>query len=112
MAHPYFSQLQELVRDVGLGDSDIVCKHFFSGAGLYARGKMVATLSPKGLAFKLSKHRCDQVLSEGLAIPLCYFSKSPVKRSYVLFPDVAELSTEDLRGYFQECVLMSAQDAA
>ena len=112
MAHPYFSQLRDLMNEVGLSDPDIICKHFFSGAAIYARGKMVASLSPKGLAFKLSKPRCDQVLSEGIAIPLCYFNKSPAKRGYVLFPDADQLNDDELRGYFNECVSTSAKDAA
>ncbi len=112
MAHPYFSQLQKLMSEVGLGGPDFVCKHFFSGAAVYARAKMVATLSPQGLAFKLSEPRCEEVLAEGHAIPLCYFKKSPVKRNYVLFPDADQLDMDEIRGYFQECVSTSEHDAA
>lgn len=73
MAQPYLSQLQELLAEVNLGDTELVCKHFFSGAAAYANGKIVASLSPKGLAFKLSECRCDNVLSAGIAIPLQSF---------------------------------------
>ena len=111
MAHPYLGQIQELVNDIDFGDSDIECKHFFSGAAVYADGEIVASLSPKGLAFKLSESRCAAVLLEGLAIPLRYFEKSPVKKDYVLFPDSDQLPKEGLESFFQECVLTSSKGA-
>jgi hypothetical protein len=86
MVHPYLGQIQDLVSDIDFGDADIVCKHFPSGAVVYANGKTVVSLSPKGLALKLSDSRCAEVLSEGLAIPLRYFEKSLVKRGDVPLP--------------------------
>ena len=59
MAHPYLEQLQILVRNIDRGDVELVSKHFFSGAALYADGKICASLTPAGLAFKLSQQRCD-----------------------------------------------------
>jgi TfoX/Sxy family transcriptional regulator of competence genes len=112
MAQPYLSQLQEIANDVGLGEGELVCRHFFSGAALYARGKIIASLSPNGLAFKLSHARCDEVLSEGIAVPMCYFRKSPAKRGYVLFEDVDQLSKDDIRRYLQECIATSRRNAA
>lgn len=111
MAYPYLDQLQELVDNVDLGDSDVVCKHFFSGAAAYLNGKIIASLSPNGLAFKLSASRCAEVLSDGLAIPLRYFDKSPVKKGYVLFPDVDELGNGEIANFFRECVLNSTQSS-
>lgn len=107
VAHPYLKEIRDLLAEVGLGDSELECKHFFSGAAAYANGKIVASLSPKGLAFKLSEHRCSEVLTGGLAIPLRYFDKSPVKRGYVLFPDKNGLSKDELRSFFRECILTS-----
>lgn len=112
MAQPYLSELQEVLADINVGDTELVCKHFFSGAAAYANGKIVASLSPKGLAFKLSERRCDSVLSEGIAKPLQYFERSPVKRGYVLFPDKEQLSKSELEEFFRECVLTSTQNAA
>lgn len=109
MAHPYLEQIQELVSEFNLGDSEIVCKHFFSGAAAYANGKIIASLSPKGLAFKLPESRCAEVLSEGIATPLRYFEKSPIKRGYVLFPEIDQLRNVEIEGFFEECVLASAQ---
>lgn len=112
MAHPYLGQIQELINDIDFGNSDIECKHFFSGAAVYANGIIVASLSPKGLAFKLSESRCAEILSMGLAIPLRYFDKSPVKRGYVLFADKGQLRKAEIESFFQECVLASTRDAA
>jgi len=112
MAQPYLNQFQEIVSDAGLGDAGLVCKHFFSGAALYARGKIIASLSPNGLAFKLSDARCEEVLSEGVAVPMCYFRKSPAKRGYVLYRDVDQLSTDVIRRYLQECIATSEQNVA
>lgn len=112
MAHPYLGQIQELVSEIDVGDSEIVCKHFFSGAAVYANGKIIASLSPKGLAFKLTEPRCAEVLSQGTAVPLRYFEKSPIKRGYVLFTDKNQLRKVEIEGFFRECILTSAQDAA
>jgi hypothetical protein len=108
MAHPYLSQLQELVVSAGVDDTGTVCKHFFSGAALYAHGKIVASLSPKGLAFKLSGSRCESVLSEGVAVPLRYFENSPVKQGYVLFANIDQLKNDDIRRYFLESISVAA----
>lgn len=63
------------------------CKHFFSGAALYADGRICITLTPVGLAMKLPQEAGDKLLASGKAEPLRYFAKSPVKKGYVLFPD-------------------------
>ena len=112
MAQPYLDQIKKLVSNIDLGDSDIECKHFFSGAAVYANGKIVASLSPKGPAFKLTETRCTEVLSKGVAIPLRYFEKSPVKRGYVLFQDKDQLRNVEIEGFFRECVLTSSNGAA
>jgi TfoX/Sxy family transcriptional regulator of competence genes len=91
MAAPYLTNLQDLV-DASLGASagQVTCKHFFSGAAAYLDDKIIATLSPVGLAFKLSETSCQRHLNAD-AIPLRYFPKSPVKRGYALFDDYADL---------------------
>ena len=102
MAHPYLEKLQNLVDEIVPGHTDIECKHFFSGAAAYTEKKIFASLTPKRLAFKLPESRCDQILSDGLAEPLRYFDKSPVKRGYVLFAAHEKLATSELRKYFLE----------
>ncbi len=94
MAEPYLTNLRLLVA-VGLGtdDAGITCKHFFSGAAVYLDDKIIASISPVGLAFKLDDESCRRELG-GSAVPLRYFPKSPIKRNYVLFEDVDSLPGE------------------
>ncbi len=104
MAHPYLEQLQSLIRIVNRDDVDLNCKHFFSGAALYANANFCASLSPAGLAFKLGKQRCKELIQRQVAIPLCYFEGAPTKSNYALFPDPDELSDSSIGAYFNECI--------
>ena len=110
MAHPYLEELRQLLHNVGLEDSDIVCKHFFSGAAGYTAGKIFTSLTPKGLAVKLPESRCEKLLSNNLAEPLRYFDKSPVKRGYVLFPAYEDMKKSELKQYFLESKTAIEQD--
>ncbi len=38
MAQPYLDDLTELAGDIDSGGIDLDCRHFFSGAALYADG--------------------------------------------------------------------------
>ena len=112
MAHPYLEELRQFLFDVGLEDSDNVCKHFFSGAAVYTGEKIFVSLTPKGLAFKLPESRCEKLLSKGPAEPLRYFDKSPVKRGYVLFPAYKDMKKSELKQYFLESKSAADQNAA
>jgi len=112
MAHPYLVQLQNLIRDVGIDDPDVVCKHFFSGAAAYKHGKIFASLTPKGLALKFSDPMCMDLLKSEFAEPLRYFDNSPVKRGYVLFPEYSKLAEKKLKQYILESISGAAQDSA
>jgi hypothetical protein len=88
MAEPYLTDLRELVdqwlgadRDVGA----LECRHFFAGAAAYREGVIVASLTPVGLAFKVSAGVHDELLSRRVAVPLRYFPEGPIKHNYVLF---------------------------
>ena len=104
MAHPYLKQLQDLVGTINHGDVELVCKHFFSGAALYADGKICASLTPAGLAFKLPQQRCKDLIDSRIALPLCYFEGAPKKTNYALFPELDELSSKSISAYFNECI--------
>ena len=110
MAKPYLERLQQLLNDVDLGNSDVVSKHFFSGAAAYISGHIFASLTPKGLALKFPESRCKIILVNEFAEPLRYFDKSPVKRGYVLFPDYGKLEINELKQYFLESKSSAAQD--
>jgi hypothetical protein len=79
--------------DNGIGRLD--CRHFFSGAAAYRRGSIVASLTPVGLAFKVSTDVRVELLSSGRASPLRYIPDAPVKRDYVLFASASDVMPED-----------------
>ena len=89
MAEPYLSQLRALIAECGLDQavgSDLVCRHFFSGAAAYYDGAIFMSLSPVGLAIKLPE-RDRTILMDAGGRPLRYFPKAPVKKDYVVVPD-------------------------
>ncbi len=104
MAQPYLDQLRELVVSLQPDNSDLMCKHFFSGAALYVENKLCASLTPKGLAFKLPKSHCDQLIQKGKAVPLRYFDNSPIKQSYILLPEPERISDAEKSDYLQQCI--------
>ena len=89
MAKAQLGALQALVDRI-LADQcaagAIECKHFFSGAAVYSDGHIFMTLTPAGLALKLSEHDRAQLAALG-AVPLRYFANAPVKKDYVVLPD-------------------------
>ncbi|MCZ6619135.1 MAG: hypothetical protein O7E57_13495 [Gammaproteobacteria bacterium] len=108
MAQPYLDQLEKLVCSFAPASHDLICKHFFSGAALYVQQRICASLSPKGLAFKLGNSRCENILAHGKAVPLQYFDNAPIKRDYILLPDVQNLDDTDIIAYFEECVVYAS----
>ncbi len=80
------------------------CRHFFSGAALYADGRICITLTPVGLAMKLPEASGAKLLKSGKAEPLRYFPKSPVKKGYVLFPDGGRRITKALSNNMIESI--------
>lgn len=61
MAEPYLQRLITMLRETRPPKPrgvQLVCRHFFSGAALFADSVMCASLTPAGLAVKLS--RCSR----------------------------------------------------
>ena len=110
MAQPYLDQLRELVSSIGPNNRELNYKHFFNGAALYVRHNICASLTPKGLAFKLSKFRCEELIGQGKAIPLRYFDNSPIKQGYILLSDFRELSDTVISAYLEECMAYVASE--
>lgn len=104
MAQPFLDRLEHLVLAVSGDHSGLACRHFFNGAALYSEKRICASLSPRGLAFKLPNQRCEQLIAAGRASPLRYFDTSPVKQGYILLPDYQCFSETELCCYFNECV--------
>jgi hypothetical protein len=100
MAQPFLAKLETLVSLHLPDEADLACKHFFSGAALYASGVMCASLSPVGLAFRLPADLRSELIDCGAATKLKYFAKSPIKKGYVLFSDIDNVSDADIARYF------------
>ena len=94
MAQPYLEKLSRKIRILELVDSDDIsleCKHFFSGAALYANGKICASLTPAGFGLKLPIEVRNRLIEDGDGHELRYFEKAPAKRGYaVLSQSVVE----------------------
>ena len=84
--------------------SSIETKHFFSGAALYSNGAISISLSPVGIAFKLTESVVKELLDNDEAIPLKYFPKGHVKKGYALFPQPDLTDLEKWRNYFIESI--------
>ena len=110
MAEPFLENLKVLASQHLKEQSGIECKHFFSGAALYANGLICASLTPVGLAFKLPDDLCRELIESGAAFPLKYFAKSPVKKDYVLFPDFDDLDGSSLTRYFRDAISGTVSD--
>lgn len=89
MAKLFRDQLTRMIdraTSARIGDVTVECRHFFSGAALYANGRICASLTPVGFAIKLPKESRDSLLKQRGVKPLRYFAKSPVKKEYVVLP--------------------------
>ena len=100
MAKPYFKHLSRLVErlePIPLENVMLETKHFFSGAALYANGKICASLSPAGFAVKLPEVIRQGLISEGIADEFRFFEKGPIKREYAVLSEVIIQDEKALR---------------
>lgn len=98
MAEPFLSQLRLLVSKLVQPSPENVnleSKHFFSGAALYANGKICASLSPAGFAVKLPTQMRQNLSDEDQGSIFRFFANGPIKREYVLLSD-AVIEDEEL----------------
>ena len=107
MAKEYFDKLTSIISELNINNEvslHLDIKHFFSGAALYANESICASLSPVGLAFKLSENKVNKLIKEGKAIPLKYFPKGHVKKGYALFENPDDKSPNHWKKYFIESI--------
>ena len=86
MAKPYLEILSQMIEGLEprkIRGVTIEYKHFFSGAALYANGKICASLSPAGFALKLSEDLRQGLISAGQGEEFRFFPNGPIKRDYV-----------------------------
>ena len=86
MAEPYFKRLSQIVSEFRpplVDGVTLETKHFFSGAALYANGKICASLSPAGFAIKLPAETRQRLIDNDDGTEFRFFAKGPIKREYV-----------------------------
>ena len=95
-----------LVKKVAPGKikDDLECKHFFSGAAVYAQGRICMSLTPVGLAIKLPEESRNTLIKEQGAKPLRYFPKGPIKQDYVVLPKALLTDVRALRAWMKVSV--------
>ena len=100
MAEPYLTRLAQIIGELGplqAGVATLEFRHFFSGAALYANGKVFASLSPAGFAVKLPADTRRSLIDQGKGTEFRFFANGPVKREYVAFSESAIADEETLR---------------
>ncbi len=100
MAEPYLTRLVRVVEELGsvqAGGATLEAKHFFSGAALYANGRLFASLSPAGFAVKLPADTRRSLIEEGKGTEFRFFANGPVKREYIALSDSAVADEESIR---------------
>jgi len=89
MTKQHLEQLNILIAPAISGrftDAKLECKHFFSGAALYANGRICISLTPVGFALKLQEELRIRLLKQRGVKHLQYFLKGPIKKDYVVLP--------------------------
>lgn len=100
MAKEYLEQLTALIRQATAGrfkNVTLECKHFFSGAALYANGRICVSLTPVGFAIKLPEESRNTLMKRKGTKPLRYFPKGPIKNDYVVLTKTMLTDIKTLR---------------
>jgi TfoX/Sxy family transcriptional regulator of competence genes len=100
VAEPYRERLSQMVGRLEMPQASGVTlesKHFFSGAALYANGKICASLSPAGLAIKLPAELRRRLIEQSQGGEFRFFVKGPIKREYVALSESITQDEEMLR---------------
>ena len=90
MAQEYLERLTARIQEAASGrfkDIKLEYKHFFSGAALYANGRICISLTPVGFAIKLPEKSRNALLKQKDTKPLRYFPEGPIKKDYVVLPE-------------------------
>ena len=101
MAEPYLERLTQMIGRLelpGAQDATLEPRHFFSGAALYASGKICALFSPMGFALKLPAATRQALIEAGQGSEFRFFPDGPVKHDYVALAESVEQDDEALRG--------------
>lgn len=77
-------------------DMELTFKPMFGGACAYVQGRVFASLSDVGLAFKLSPSAQDALLKEPNAKRLRYEPDAPESKTYVVVPSEMQADAQAL----------------
>ena len=100
MTQEYLDQLNILMERLGSGsfkNAKLECKHFFSGAAVYAGGRICMSWTPVGFALKVPEASRNILVKQQGAKYLRYFPKGPIKKDYVVLPESMLKETKTLR---------------
>ena len=89
MAKEYLDQLSAIMKQATarrFKNVNLEYKHFFSGAAVYANGRICISLTPVGFAIKLPEKSRNVLLKEKGTKSLRYFPRGPIKKDYVVLP--------------------------
>lgn len=87
MTKEYLDRLNDLMAEIAPDISttaSLEVNHFFSGAAVYANGRICISLTPAGFALKLPEALRDELMKEEGTKNLQYFPKAPIKKDYVV----------------------------
>jgi TfoX/Sxy family transcriptional regulator of competence genes len=79
-------------------------RHFFSGAALYANGKICGLFSPTGLALKVPEKLRQSLIADNKGGEFHFFANGPVKREYVLISESIIADEQALQALILTCV--------
>ena len=102
MAKEYLEKLTEILKRAmarRFASVKFECKHFFSGAAVYADGRICISLTPAGFAIKLPEEQRKVLLQKRGTKCLRYFPKAPIKKDYVVMPDTMLKDIKTLRSW-------------
>ncbi len=106
MARIYLERLRDMLGPVGArpaAGAELEIKHFFSGAAAYASGRICITLTPAGLAMKLSEADRAAARKAG-ARALRYFPNGPIKKDYLVLPGKIRDDRRSLRAWARKSI--------
>ncbi len=106
MARIYLEKLQDMLGPLGgrpPAGVELEIRHFFSGAAAYADGRICITLTPAGLAMKLSEADRAAARKAGGGA-LRYFPNGPVKKDYVVLPRKIRDDRRSLRAWARKSI--------
>ena len=104
MAKGYLEKLTELMNRATAGkfkNVDLECKHFFSGAAVYANGSICITFTPVGFAVKLPEESRNALMRDKGTEQLRYFPRGPIKKDYVVLPEAMLKDMRTLRHWVE-----------